>query len=65
VNAYGELKASLKEAVAVSRGEKAPARRTVWGMDKNGRPVMLRREAAWGPDVKNDLVKICLTSRRQ
>lgn len=49
---FEELKTSLKEAVAISKGEKAPARNTVWGMDKNDRPLMLRRETAPKPDVK-------------
>jgi len=49
---FEELKESLKEAAAISKGEKEPARCTIWGMDKNGRPVLLRREVAPKPDVK-------------
>lgn len=50
---FEELKESLKEAAAISRGEKAPARRTVWGVDKKGRPVMLQQETTPKPDVKH------------
>ena len=49
---FKELKASLMEAVAVAKGEKEAARRSVWGVDENGRPVMLRRETAQTPDIK-------------
>jgi putative transcriptional regulator len=49
---FKELKESLKEAVVIAKGEKEAARRTVWGVDKKGKPVMLRRETAQTPDVK-------------
>ena len=49
---FKELKESLKEAVAIAKGEKEAARRTVWGFDEKGKPVVLRREAAQTPDVK-------------
>lgn len=49
---FNELKESLKEAVAIVKGEKTPARRTVWGEDDNGKPIMLRQEVAQAPDIK-------------
>lgn len=49
---FQELKASLKEAVAIVKGKKAPARRTIWGEDDNGKPIMLRQDVSQAPDVR-------------
>ena len=49
---FKELKESLKEAAAIAKGEKEAARRTVWRLDKKGKPVMLRLETDQAPDVR-------------
>ena len=49
---FEELKTSLKEAVAISKGVQSPARRTVLCLDKAGQPTVLSQETAAGPDVK-------------
>ena len=58
---FEDLKISLKEAVAISKGEQSPARRTVLSFNKDGQPTVLSQETAVTPDVKQIREKLDLS----